>query len=148
VIARPEDEGRLFYVVLQGSVQFAVRNAAGHELTVDEIGPGGYFGELSLLTGEPRAARVQAVTEVHTLALDQREFFAFLESHPPAAIDVLKVLGQRLHRSNTLLRQSVSKNVNDLDDERTTFGQRIADMIADFSGSIPFLIGNAAWFGG
>jgi uncharacterized membrane protein len=148
VIMRIGDPGDLFYVVIQGRVQFAVRDAAGREITVDEIGPGGFFGELSMLTGEPRAARVQALTEVHTLALDQEEFFAFLERQPPAAIDVLKVLGQRLHRSDTLVRQSVSKNVNDLADETLTLGQRVADMIADFSGSMPFLVGNVLWFGG
>jgi CRP/FNR family cyclic AMP-dependent transcriptional regulator len=147
-IIREGEIGDLFYVITQGRVQFSVRNAQGHELTIDEVGPGGFFGELSMLTGEPRAARVQALEEVTTLVLDRDEFFSFLEAHPQAAIDVLRVLGQRLHRSDTLVRQSVSRNVNDLADRQLTLGQRIADTIADISGSMPFLVGNAVWFGG
>jgi uncharacterized membrane protein len=148
VIIRAGESGDLFYVILQGQVQFAVLDANGRELPIDEVGPGDFFGELSMLTGAPRAARVQALTEVHAVGLDQGEFFAFLEAHPAAAIDVLKVLGQRLHRSDTLVQQSVSKNVNDLADERLTLGQRVADVIADFSGSISFLVANLLWFGG
>ena len=41
----------------------------------------------------------------------------------------------------------MSRNVNELAEERLTLGERIADSIAEFSGSMPFLIGNAVWFG-
>lgn len=148
VIVRAGDVGDLFYVVTHGTIRFLVQDAGGTEITLDEVGPGSYFGELSMLTGEPRSVRVQAIDAVTTLTLNRDEFFAFLERHPPAAIDVLRVLGQRLHRSDSLLRASVSRNVNDLADETLTLGQRIADVIAEFSGSITFLIGNALWFGG
>lgn len=147
VIVRQGEPGDHFYIVTQGTVQFLTQDAGGNELTLDEIGAGGFFGELAMLTGEPRAARVRALDRVTTLTLDRDEFFAFLQQHPPAAIDVLRVLGQRLHRSDTLLRQSVSRNVNDLIDDKLTIGQRIADVISDFSGSIPFLIINIAFFG-
>lgn len=147
VIMRQGEPGDYFYVVVQGEVQFLVQDAGGRELVIDEVGPGGFFGELSMLTGEPRSARVKAINEVITLALDRTEFFNFLQQYPHAAIDVLTVLGQRLHRTDTLLRQSVSRNVNELVEERLTLGQRIADAIAEFSGSMPFLIGNLVWFG-
>jgi CRP/FNR family cyclic AMP-dependent transcriptional regulator len=146
VIVRQGQLGDYFYVVVQGQVQFLVQDAGGHELIIDEVGPGGFFGELSMLTGEPRSARVRAIDEVKTLALDRTEFFNFLQQHPHAAIDVLTVLGQRLLRTDTLLRQSVSRNVNELAEKRLTLGERIADAIAEFSGSMPFLIGNAIWF--
>jgi CRP/FNR family cyclic AMP-dependent transcriptional regulator len=146
VIMREGEQGDYFYVVVRGMVQFAVQDAGGQEVVVDEVGPGGFFGELSMLTGEPRSARVKALNEVTTLALDRTEFFTFLEQHPPAAIDVLRVLGQRLQRTDSLLRQSVSRNVNELADEQLTLFQRIADVIAEFSGSIPFLIINIVFF--
>jgi uncharacterized membrane protein len=146
VIMRQGEPGDYFYVVVQGEVQFLVQDAGGRELVIDEVGPGGFFGELSMLTGEPRSARVKAINEVVTLALDRTEFFNFLQQYPHAAIDVLTVLGQRLHRTDTLLRQSVSRNVNELVEEQLTLGQRIADAIAEFSGSMPFLIGNLVWF--
>src|SRR5206468_2028223 len=110
-------------------------------------GPGGFFGELSMLTGEPRSVRVRAVDQVTTLALDRTKFFAFLEQHPPAALDVLTILGHRLHRTDILLRRSVSRNVNELVAEKLTLSQRIADTIAEFSGTIIFLLINLVWFG-
>ena len=80
------------------------------------------------------------------LGLDRDEFFAFLQQHPPASIDVLTVLSQRLHRVDRLLQKSASRNVNDIVDDKLTIGQRIADVIADFSGSIPFLLINVLFF--
>ncbi|MBA3531963.1 MAG: DUF1003 domain-containing protein [Ardenticatenales bacterium] len=148
VIIREGEPGDHFYVIVRGRAQFLVHDAGGNELQLEEVGPGGFFGELSMLTGEPRAVRVRAVDEVRALALDRTEFLGFLQRHPPAAIDVLMTLGHRLHRTEGLLRQSVSQNVNDLADEQLTLGQRAADAIAEFSGSIPFLVGNVVWFGG
>ncbi len=140
VIMQQGESGSYFYIVVEGHVRFLVMDATGTELVVDEVGPGGFFGELSMLTGEPRSARVQSTDAVKTLALDRQEFFSFLEAHPPAAIDVLKTLGQRLRRTDALLRQSVSRNVNVLTDEQLTFGQRIADGFAAIMGSWPFII--------
>ncbi len=146
VIIQAGEQGDLFYVVIGGKVQFSVQDASGKEIVVDEVGPGGFFGELSMLTGEPRSARVKAINQVTTLALERAEFFEFLQKHPHAAIDVLTVIGQRLHRTDKLLTLSVSKNVNEIVDQQLTVGQRIADAIADFSGSMPFLFGNATIF--
>jgi CRP/FNR family transcriptional regulator, cyclic AMP receptor protein len=148
VIIREGEPGDHFFVVVQGQVQFLVLDAGGREIMVDQVGPGGFFGELSMLTGEPRSARVKAIDKVTTLALDRTEFFDFLQQHPDAAIDVLKVLGKRLYRTDALLRESVSRNVNELADEKLTVSQRIADTIAEFSGTIAFLTINAVWFGG
>jgi CRP/FNR family cyclic AMP-dependent transcriptional regulator len=148
IILREGELGDSFHVVVSGHVQFMVRDAGGHELVVDEVGVGGFFGELSMLTAEPRSVRAKAIDAVMTLALNRNEFFAFLQQHPPAAIDVLTTLGQRLHRTDRLLRQSVSRNVNEIAAEKLTISQRIADTIAEFSGTVAFLMINAVWFGG
>jgi CRP/FNR family cyclic AMP-dependent transcriptional regulator len=147
VILREGELGDRFHVVVGGHVQFLVRDAGGQELVVDEVGLGGFFGELSMLTGEPRSIRAKAIDAVTTLALDREKFFAFLQQHPPAAIDVLATLGHRLHRTDRLLRQSVSRNVNEIIDEKLTISQRIADTIAEFSGTVAFLMINVIWFG-
>lgn len=147
VILREGELGDRFHVVIGGHVQFLVRDAGGHELIVDEVGVGGFFGELSMLTGEPRSIRAKAIDAVTTLALDRDKFFAFLQQHPPAAIDVLTTLGHRLHRTDRLLRQSVSRNANAVADEKLTISQRIADGIAEFSGTVAFLVINVVWFG-
>jgi CRP/FNR family transcriptional regulator, cyclic AMP receptor protein len=140
VIIREGEPGDYFYVVLQGHVQFLLRDAGGHELMVDETGPGESFGELSVLTGEPRSVRARAIDDVTALGLTQAALFAFLRDHPSAAIELLRLLGRRLYRADSLLSHSVSPNVNELHAERLTFGQRIADSIAAVMGSWPFII--------
>lgn len=140
VIIREGEPGDYFYVITKGSVQYLTSDARGQELVLDEAGPGAFFGELSMLTGQPRAVRVRAVDEVATLALDREEFHTFLLSHPHAALDVLSSIGQRLYRADAMIRQSVSRNVNVMDQERMTIGQRIADGFAATMGSWPFII--------
>jgi CRP/FNR family cyclic AMP-dependent transcriptional regulator len=139
-IIHESEAGDEFYVLVEGHVQVLVLDATGAEVMVEDIGPGGFFGELSMLTDEPRAATVRAVDEVNTLSLDRKEFFDFLMTHPHAAIDVLTVLSHRLNRTSALLRKSVSKNVNEIVEDRITTGQRIADTVAATMGSWRFII--------
>ncbi len=147
VIIREGDPGDYFHVIIDGCAQFLTTDAAGHELVLGEASVGGFFGELSMLTGEPRAVRVRAKDRVLTLALDRAHFHDFLLKHPSASIDVLTAIARNLQRTDTLLRQSVSKNVNDVMEEKLTLAQKVADTIAEFSGSILFLVANAVWFG-
>ncbi|TMD43946.1 MAG: DUF1003 domain-containing protein [Chloroflexi bacterium] len=113
---------------------------------LDVLGPGKFFGELSMLTGETRSASATSEEEVVTLELDRDEFFDFLRRRPEAAIDVLTELGQRLKHADDILRTRVSRNPNEEIDEHISLGQRIADIIAEFSGSIPFLLLNLVIF--
>src|SRR3712207_668681 len=110
VITREGEPAENFHVVVEGHVQSSMITADGKELVIDEIGPGGFFGELSMITGEPRSTRIFAVDMVKTLTLDRTVFMTHLEQHPDTAIDVLRVLGHQLHRTRDLLRQSISRN--------------------------------------
>jgi len=140
VIIREGEKGDLFYVVTEGHAEVLIRDADGTELILNEVGPGGFFGELSMLTNEPRAARVRAVDKITTLVLERDEFFAFLRTHAHAAIDVMVELGGRLHENDRILRSMVSRNVNEMDEEQMTVGQRVADKVADTIGSWRFII--------
>jgi CRP/FNR family cyclic AMP-dependent transcriptional regulator len=140
VIIREGERGDLFYVITEGEVEIIIRDADGSDVVLHQAGPGDFFGELSMLTKEPRSARVRAIEPVTTLALGRDEFFGFLRTHTHAAIDVLVELGGRLHENDRLLRNMVSRNVNEVEEERMTLGQRIADKVADTIGSWPFII--------
>jgi CRP/FNR family cyclic AMP-dependent transcriptional regulator len=148
VIIREGEEGAYFYVLMAGEVQYLTTDVEDKEIVLDEAGPGSFFGELSMLTGEKRLVRVRAKGEVTTLSLDREQFHQFLVKHPHAAIDVLTAISRRLYTTDKMVRQSVSRNVNEEIEERMTVGERIADVIAAFSGSIVFLVLNACWFGG
>ena len=140
VIIREGDIGDLFYVITEGHAEVYIRDANGSDLILHEVGPGDFFGELSMLTSEPRTARVRAVDHLTTLALERDEFFNFLRTHTHAAIDVLVELGGRLHQNDVLLRSIASRNVNEVEEEQMTLGQRVADKVADTIGSWPFII--------
>ncbi|MFT3890532.1 MAG: DUF1003 domain-containing protein [Anaerolineales bacterium] len=140
VIIREGETGDLFYVITEGRAEVIIRDAAGSDVILHEAGPGDFFGELSMLTNEPRSARIRAVENLTTLALERDEFFNFLRSHTSAAIDVLVELGGRLRENDAVLRRMASRNVNEVEEEQMTAGQRIADKVADAIGSWPFII--------
>lgn len=140
------DQGDAFYIIERGEVEVWLTDTEGQKVVLDVLGPGKFFGELSMLAGETRSASATTAEELVILELSRDEFFAFLRQRPDAALDVLTELGARLKRTDDILRNRVSKNPNDIHEERLSVGQRIADLIAEFSGSIPFLLLNAVAF--
>ena len=140
VIIREGERGNLFYVITEGYAEVIIRDAGGADIVLHKAGPGDFFGELSMLTNAPRSARVRAVDELTALALERAEFFDFLRTHSHAAIDVMVELGGRLHENDRIFRSMVSRNVNEIEEERLTLGQRVADGVADTIGSWPFII--------
>lgn len=140
------EPGAAFYIIEQGEVEIWLTDADGRKVVLDTLGPGKFFGELSMLSGETRSASATSAEQLVTLELDRDEFFTFLRRRPDTAIDVLIELGQRLKHTDDILRTRISRNANDEHNETLSVGQRIADLIADFSGSIPFLCINLVAF--
>src|SRR5437016_3001636 len=146
VVMKAGEEGSSFQIIERGEVEIWLIDTDGKKVVLDVLGPGKFFGELSMLTGESRSDSVTSSEEVATLELDRDAFFDFLRRRPEADIDVLTELGERLKHTNDILRTRVSRNPNDEIDEHLPFGQRVADIIAGFSGSIPFLLLNLVIF--
>lgn len=140
IIIREGEPGDRFHIIMSGTVEYVSADAEDNELILDDEGPGSYFGELSMLTGEPRTLRVRARDQVKTLSMERDHFHNFLLKNPHAGIDVLTVLGRRLYRTDAMLRKSVSRNVNEVFDSERTIGARISDNFAAIMGSWPFII--------
>ncbi len=70
-LVRQGEQGRSLFVIKEGTVRIAKTDATGVTLDVAKLGPGDFFGEMSLLTGEPRSASVLAVTEVEVTVVDK-----------------------------------------------------------------------------
>lgn len=85
------EEGRTFYLLASGEV--SVRTGKGHEVT--RLQRGSYFGEMSLLTGEPRAATVVALEDTVLLELDRPAFARMFVSQPGLARQLSALLAQR-----------------------------------------------------
>jgi CRP/FNR family cyclic AMP-dependent transcriptional regulator len=141
-IMKSGEQGNTFNIIERGEVEIWLTDTDGKKVVLDVFGPGKFFGELSMLTGETRSASATSSEEVATLELERDEFFDFLRRRPDAAIDVLIELGQRLKHTDDILRTRASRNPNEEQNEHISPGQRIADVIADFSGSLPFLLIN------
>lgn len=148
VITCEGEPGDAFYIVVEGRARSSISLDDGQELILDEFEPGGFFGELSMITGEPRSTRVFAAEPLKTLTLDRTVFMTYLEQHGDIAIDVLRFFGHQLHHTRNLLRQSASRNVNELAVEQLTLGERLAGAVASFAGSMSFLMLHVALFGG
>lgn len=84
-----------FHLILEGSAQVEVHGAARREL-----GPGDYFGEVTLLDGKPRTATVRAGDSgLRTWSLTDLDFNTILDEEPSMARPLLKVLAQRLREA-------------------------------------------------
>ena len=88
-------EGHWLYVVAAGRADVVIEDAAGTSRKIAEIGPGSYFGEMSLFTGEPRSASVIARTDVECYRLDKASFQAVLKARPEIAEEISKLLAAR-----------------------------------------------------
>ena len=138
------DVAECFYVVLSGRVKFTTRHHQGQEIALGEAGSGESFGEIGMLTGEKRSARVTATEPTMTLMLDYETLKHFLLTHPQATIDVMKLLAVRLNQTGLLLREAGRGNANQIDDARRTFGNRISDGVAQIMGSWMFIFALSA----
>jgi CRP/FNR family transcriptional regulator, cyclic AMP receptor protein len=95
VLAKQGQSGVGFFLILEGEAGVKVGNRPARGL-----GPGDFFGEISLLDGGPRTATVTAETEVTTLGLTPWDFKRLVESNPAIASKMLKVMAQRLRSAS------------------------------------------------
>jgi uncharacterized membrane protein len=107
---------------------------------------GEVFGELSLFDGGARTATAVCLEDAELLVLDRDELLAFIRRYPDAALDLLTTMGQRIRSTDEILRRRVARNINEEMQIRTTTIDRVADVIAEFSGSILFFFLNLVWF--
>src|SRR4030081_2457641 len=141
------DPGDAMYLIDLGKVRISITDADGNVVTLAELGPGDFFGEMSMLDGHGRSANATATQDARLAKLTRDDFLSFMESDPRITLELLTALTQRLRRTDDLLRHRVSRNVNQEEALRMTFADRAADRIAEFGGSWKFIIFSIALFG-
>src|SRR5882724_8777025 len=139
-IFNEQDKGDALYVVEAGSVRIWVLDEDVEPVTLKELGPGEFFGELAVLDRGPRSTNATAIGETTLHRLSSDDFQAFLMKHPDVAIDVICEIGARMRQTNMLVSQRATRNINVEMEERSTIGQRVADRVASFGGSWTFII--------
>jgi CRP/FNR family cyclic AMP-dependent transcriptional regulator len=139
IIFNERDRGDALYVVETGSVRIWVWDEDVQEVTLAELKPGEFFGELAVLDRGERSTSATAIVDTHLHRLSSDDFQQFLMEHPDCAIDVICEIGTRMRQTNQLVSQRVSRNINKEIEERSTIGQRVADKVASFGGSWSFI---------
>ena len=97
-IVRQGDTGVGMFVIRSGRVE-VVQQRDGKAEKINEIGAGGFFGDMALLDEFPRTATVRAVEPTTCLGLTRWHFRGLLESHPQIALKLLPVLTKRLRKA-------------------------------------------------
>jgi CRP-like cAMP-binding protein len=80
-----------FHLIRSGNVSVSVGGNPRPDL-----GPGDYFGEISMIDGKPRSATVHATSPVTTISLASWAFHPILDEHPEVTKELLKVMCARL----------------------------------------------------
>ena len=90
------DEGYSMFILLKGAVAVTLTNDEGVEYTIAELGPEEAFGEMALLTGEPRSANVKAVGETTVVEIGQDHLNELMDACPGLNRALFRLLAKRL----------------------------------------------------
>jgi len=138
-IFRAGDKGDAMYLIEHGRVRIGVKDEDKKEITLAELGRGDFFGEMAIIDGKRRSADAVVVEDARLAILSREHFLEFIHGNPVVALEMLSAAFARLRRTDELLQQRVSRNVNDEERKRQTIADRMADMIAEFGGSWKFI---------
>jgi serine phosphatase RsbU (regulator of sigma subunit)/CRP-like cAMP-binding protein len=101
VIVEDESEGTELYLIGEGRVRIVKKTQSGEENLLALLHEGDFFGELELVDGRPRSARVIAMERCVLYALHKDDFDHLLQTSHPFAIRLMQVMSLRLRSSNT-----------------------------------------------
>lgn len=94
-ITRQGEQGDTFYIIKTGKVLVSARDEEGRATLLRDMGAGEFFGEISLLTGEPRSATVTAVEDTELLVVEKKDMRCMLEENSQLAEHISQVLASR-----------------------------------------------------
>src|SRR5215831_13426754 len=137
--------GDALYVIHSGKVRIWVRDKDAHQVTLSELEPGDFFGEMSVLDEGTRSANATALVDSTLHCLRREAFQKFLLDHPQAALGIIRGVGGRLRQTNVLVSQRVTRNANIVHERSLSALDRLAIVITDKVGSIGFFLIIATW---
>ncbi len=116
-VFREGDEGDDMYIVAGGQLR-VVSDAETEKVVFAHLGPGEFFGEMSLMTGAARSAAVIATTDAALWQLRRTDFDVLQKEHPEISIEISRVLGERVRRGNAQRFQNEAFTLLTLTPER------------------------------
>ena len=115
VVLEGDDSVQALYLIASGSVQVYMTGIDGRETILSFLERGDFFGEMSLIDGEPRSASVRTVTDAKLLVIHRESFLSLIRKTPEIAMALMSELCKRLRKANkqigSLSTMSVSGRV-------------------------------------
>ncbi len=112
VVFKEGESGRELYVILDGEVEVLRRSKRGHETRVALLGPGDWFGEMSILDVLPRSATARVVAPSRLLRFSAHEMDALyrrdLKSYSLLVLNIAREMSRRLRVADGLLAELVN----------------------------------------
>src|SRR5918996_3564968 len=94
------EKGDAFYFIQSGAVQVVLESAGGRRESIAVFGPHDWFGEMALLSGEPRSASIITVKETFLWKLSRDAWEDLIEKHPSWLLQFCATLSKRLSRAD------------------------------------------------
>ncbi|MBI3765640.1 MAG: cyclic nucleotide-binding domain-containing protein [Ignavibacteriales bacterium] len=110
IIVEDDSDGEELFLLAEGRVKILKRTKSGEENTLALLHPGDFFGELELVDGRPRSARVVAMDDCTVFVLLKSDFEHLLHRSHPFAIRLMEVLSIRLRASNNHFISELERN--------------------------------------
>lgn len=111
-IVRRGQEGNSMFVIITGGVKVQIPEKT-YQKTINNLKENDYFGEMSLLTGQPRTATVIATEETEVLRIDQNGLKPIFENNPPLVASITEMIEER----RALLRAQIEADSTEQQDE-------------------------------
>lgn len=103
------DPGDKFYIIVSGRVRVFRKDRQGVEMDLSILGPGERFGELALISGEPRSANVLALEDTRLIVLPKDLFLRILKDYPDISLTFVKQISTWLLNDVKIVETEVRK---------------------------------------
>jgi CRP/FNR family transcriptional regulator, cyclic AMP receptor protein len=134
------EPGGQAYVMVSGKVRITTVDEDYQEVTVDEASKGDFFGFASMLEQTAHQTTAIALEDTSCIEISRDDILILLQRKPHAGMDLLTTLSRQFHAAQQLIRMRAARNANEIIEKKATFGERVADEVAQFGGSWPFII--------
>ncbi|HEY6064518.1 MAG TPA: mechanosensitive ion channel family protein, partial [Thermoanaerobaculia bacterium] len=124
-VVREGDRGSSMFIVESGRLGVSVHGSVAESQKLAVLEPGSAFGEVSLLTGDPRTASVRALTEATLLEIDKKTLSPILRENP-SIIGMLELTMQERRKRSADALEAARGSDEDRTEDRTPLRARIA----------------------
>lgn len=129
MIVRQGDAGDSLFIIVEGTLGVWTRLDNGESIEVARLGAGNFFGEMALLTGEPRTATIIAITESRIYEITKEDIIPLIEKQPEISWALSEVLSER-----RMMTEFQKHKRDEVEEDKTRLSTQILAKIQNFFG--------------